>query len=60
MTNRPNVLFITVDQWPAHLMGCAGHPAVETPTLDTLARSDTRYEACYSECPICIPARRSS
>ncbi|NDW01753.1 sulfatase-like hydrolase/transferase [Salipiger sp. PrR002] len=59
MTNRPNVLFITVDQWPAHLMGGAGHPAVETPTLDTLARSGTRFDACYSECPICIPARRS-
>ncbi|MBN8188732.1 hypothetical protein JF540_18760 [Salipiger thiooxidans] len=52
MTNRPNVLFITVDQWPAHLTGNAGHPAVETQTLDTLARSGTRYEACYSECPI--------
>ena len=33
-----NILFITVDQWPGHLLGCAGHPVIETPTLDQLAR----------------------
>jgi arylsulfatase len=57
--NHPNVLFITVDQWPASLLGVAGHPDVETPTLDQLARIGTRYTNAYAECPICIPARRS-
>ncbi|TPW31878.1 sulfatase-like hydrolase/transferase [Pararhizobium mangrovi] len=55
----PNVLFISVDQWPGYLMGCAGHPVIETPTLDRLAEVGTRYTRCYSEVPICIPARRS-
>ena len=59
MTSRPNILLITVDQWPGHLLGCAGHPVIETPTLDTLAAAGTRYAATYSECPICIPARRT-
>ncbi|KHJ55413.1 arylsulfatase [Aureimonas altamirensis] len=58
-TTAPNILFVTVDQWPGHLLGCAGHPTIETPTLDQLARIGTRYENAYSECPICIPARRS-
>lgn len=40
-------------------MGIAGHPAVETPTLDRLASIGTRFTRAYSECPICIPARRS-
>lgn len=56
---RPNVLFVTVDQWPGHLLGIAGHPVIETPTLDQLARVGTRFTRAYSECPICIPARRS-
>jgi arylsulfatase A-like enzyme len=57
--SRPNVLFVTVDQWPGSLLGIAGHPVVETPTLDQLARIGTRYTRAYAECPICIPARRS-
>ncbi|REC94377.1 sulfatase-like hydrolase/transferase [Kushneria indalinina] len=57
--SRPNVLFICVDQWPADLLGCAGHPVIETPTLDRLAELGTRYTRCYAETPICIPSRRS-
>lgn len=56
---RPNVIFITVDQWPGSLLGCAGHPVIETPTLDHLASVGTRFSRAYSECPICIPARRT-
>jgi arylsulfatase A-like enzyme len=56
---RPNVLFVMVDQWPGHLLGLAGHPVIETPTLDWLARLGTVYPKAYSECPICIPARRT-
>lgn len=56
---QPNVLFISVDQWPANLMGCAGHSAIETPTLDRLAEVGVRFTNCYAETPICIPSRRS-
>lgn len=56
---RPNVLFLSVDQWPANLLQCAGHPTIETPTLDRLASIGTRFTRAYSECPICIPARRT-
>ena len=58
-TERPNVLLLTVDQWPGGLLGCAGHPVVQTPTLDQLARNGTRYTRAYSESPICVPARRT-
>ncbi len=56
---RPNVLLISTDHWPAYLLGIAGHPAIQTPTLDSLARSGARYTNCYAECPVCIPARRT-
>jgi arylsulfatase len=56
---RPNILFVTVDQWPASLTGYENHPTILTPTLDQLARNGVRFPRTYSECPICIPARRS-
>lgn len=58
-TTRPNVLLITVDQWPGRLLGCAGHPTILTPTIDQLARNGIRYTRAYAETPICIPARRT-
>lgn len=54
-----NVLLVTADQWPGWLLGCAGHPVLQTPTLDQLARNGVRYTRAYSESPICIPARRT-
>ncbi|MEJ2802560.1 sulfatase-like hydrolase/transferase [Comamonadaceae bacterium PP-2] len=58
-TKKPNVLLVMVDQWSGKLLRSAGHPSILTPTLDHLARLGTRYSRAYSECPICIPARRT-
>ena len=59
MSKRPNVLLICVDHWPAALLGEAGHGVIQTPTLDQLARNGIRFTNVYSECPVCIPARRT-
>ncbi|NKB29728.1 MAG: sulfatase-like hydrolase/transferase [Rhodobacteraceae bacterium] len=58
-TDRPNVLLVCTDHWPAELLGVAGHPVIRTPGLDQIALAGTRFTNCYSECPVCIPARRS-
>jgi len=55
---RPNVLLVTTDHWMGDLLGCAGHPAVLTPTLDSLAESGIRFPNADSECPVCVPGRR--
>jgi len=59
MANRPNVLLIVVEHWPASFLGVANHPVLLTPTLDQLARNGIRFTQAYSECPVCIPARRT-
>ncbi len=59
MSTRPHVLLISTDHWPADLLGIAGHSAIQTPTLDELARSGVRFARAYAECPVCIPARRT-
>lgn len=57
--NRPNVLLISTDHWPAYLLGAAGHDVIVSPTLDELSRCGVRFSNTYSECPVCIPARRT-
>jgi arylsulfatase len=57
--SHPNILLVMTDHWPGRLLGSAGHPVIQTPTLDELARSGTRFSRAHSECPVCIPARRS-
>jgi arylsulfatase len=57
--NRPNVMLICVDHWPANLLGVAGHPTIISPTLDQLAVNGVRFTNCYSSTPTCIPARRA-
>lgn len=59
MSERKNVLMICTDHWSGSLLGCAGRKDIMTPTLDYLAENGIRFENCYSECPVCIPARRT-
>lgn len=59
MQNRPNVLMICADHWSGNLLGVAGHPAIQTPGLDEIAQCGVRFTRAYSECPVCIPARRT-
>ncbi len=57
--NKKNVLMICTDHWSGTLLGCANHNVVMTPTLDALAENGIRFDNYYSECPVCIPARRT-
>ncbi len=58
-SSRPHVLLISTDHWPAHLLGTAGHPTIITPTLDHLAANGVRFANATSECPVCVPARKT-
>ena len=60
MTNAPNIVLIHADQYRFDCFSLRGHPHVQTPTLDRLARSGVDFTAAYSECPICIPARHTA
>jgi arylsulfatase A-like enzyme len=52
-----NVLFVTLDQFRADCLGAAGHPLVQTPTLDALAASGVRFANHYSQAAPCSPGR---
>ncbi len=55
--SRPNIVFISADQWRFDHLGCMGHPLIKTPHYDALAGLGTLFERTYSPNPICIPAR---
>lgn len=54
---RQNVIVIMSDEHDPRIMGCAGHPVVQTPHLDGLARRGVRFTNAYTPSPICVPAR---
>lgn len=54
-----NLLYILSDQHARDALGCYGSPVVQTPNLDRLAASGTRFQHAYTPCPICVPARAS-
>jgi arylsulfatase len=57
MPHPPNVLFIISDQHHAKCLGHAGHPQVQTPHLDGLARDGVRFPNAVTNSPICTPSR---
>lgn len=54
---RPHILLLMADQFRGDCMGCAGHPAVQTPNLDRLAAEGAYFPHAYSSTPTCTPAR---
>jgi choline-sulfatase len=52
-----NVLLVTSDEHRPDALGCAGHPVVETPTLDRLAARGARFTDAYCPSPLCVPSR---
>jgi choline-sulfatase len=57
--DKPNILFIMVDEMKWNVMNCAGHAIVRTPNLDRLAHEGTRFTTAYTVAPICTPSRYS-
>ena len=53
---RPNILWITSEDNGPHL-GCYGDTYATTPNLDALAARSMLYLKCWSNAPVCAPAR---
>ncbi|SVE51284.1 uncharacterized protein METZ01_LOCUS504138, partial [marine metagenome] len=56
-TPRPNLLLILTDHWRGDSLGRLGHPAADTPHLDSLSSGGTTFTSAYTPCPSCIAAR---
>ncbi|WP_420326327.1 choline-sulfatase [Mameliella sp.] len=59
MSDRPNILFIQVDQLTAGALRAYGDQICHAPTLDALAKAGAVFENAYCNYPLCAPSRFS-
>ncbi len=58
MATKPNIVFITTDTQGREMISAYGrNPSAETPNIDRLAATGTLFEASFTACPVCTPAR---
>ncbi len=57
--DRPNVLFIAIDDQNDWIGCLGGHPLVKTPHIDRLARRGTLFTSAHCQAPLCNPSRSS-
>jgi N-acetylglucosamine-6-sulfatase len=56
---QPNIVMIVVDDMRYDEWGGGGHPYLQTPEIDRLAREGTRFNRAYHAVPLCSPNRAS-
>ena len=56
---RPNIVFVMVDDMGVHQLGCYGNPFYETPRLNRFASEGMRFTDAYGTGPVCSPSRAS-
>lgn len=54
---RPNIVVIVVDDWRWDEFGAAGHPYLETPNIDRLAREGALFRNAFHAVALCSPNR---
>jgi len=57
--SRPNIVFVLCDDHRFDCLGLAGHPFLETPHLDSLARDGAWCTRAYVTTSLCSPSRAS-
>ncbi len=56
---KPNIVFILGDDLGYGDVGCYGSTKINTPNIDLLAKSGTRFTQFYSGSTVCAPSRAS-
>lgn len=59
VSKRPNVIFILTDDQRNDTLGCAGHPILKTPVIDSLANEGVRFSNAFVTTSICAASRAS-
>jgi len=56
---KPNILFISIDDLNDWVGPLGGHPQVKTPNMDRLAARGTTFTNAHCQSPLCNPSRTS-
>lgn len=58
-SRRPNIVFVLVDDMRWDDLHCTGHPFVQSPNADRLAREGANFTSAFAVTPLCSPSRAS-
>ncbi len=56
-TERPNIVFILIDDFGYADCGAYGAKDIRTPNIDRLAKEGVKFNHFYSNAPVCTPTR---
>lgn len=54
---KPNILWVTIEDTSPHFIGCYGNEDASTPVMDQLAREGVRFTNAFSTGTVCSPSR---
>ena len=54
---RPNILWVTIEDTSPQFIGCYGNPDARTPVIDQLAKEGVRFTNAFSTGTVCSPSR---
>ncbi len=54
---KPNILWITIEDTSPQFIGCYGNPDARTPVIDKLAEEGVRFSNAFSTGTVCSPSR---
>lgn len=57
--DKPNILFIAIDDQNDWIGCLKGHPQIQTPNIDRLAKRGTLFTNAHCQSPLCNPSRTS-
>jgi arylsulfatase A-like enzyme/alkylated DNA nucleotide flippase Atl1 len=58
-TDKPNIVWITIEDTSPDFIGCYGNAQVKTPNIDALATEGVRFTHAYSTNVVCSPSRHT-
>lgn len=56
---KPNVVWITIEDTSPDFIGCYGNSQVKTPNIDALAKEGIRFTNAFSTNTVCSPSRHT-
>ncbi len=59
IVERPNIIFILIDDQRFDMLSCLGHPFLQTPNIDALLKKGLLFENMFVTTSLCSPSRAS-
>ena len=57
ITQKPNILWVTIEDTSPQFIGCYGNKDARTPVIDKLAAEGVRFTNAFSTGTVCSPSR---